>query len=108
MKKLNKKGFTLIELIVVIGILAILALILVPSIANYLGQAKTARNDANARALYSEIMLDAATGQLGVSVTDATIVGGTVTCTYSTNASAAVTAFSCVSSDGSVSVTFAP
>jgi prepilin-type N-terminal cleavage/methylation domain-containing protein len=58
MKKiLNKKGFTLIELIVVILILAILAAILVPSILNYVTQANTARDQANARGLYSELSL---------------------------------------------------
>ena len=58
MKKiLNKKGFTLIELIVVILILAILAAILVPSILNYVGQAEDAKDQANARGLYSELSL---------------------------------------------------
>ena len=48
MKKiLNKKGFTLIELIVVIAILAILALILVPTITNYIGEATASRDQAN-------------------------------------------------------------
>jgi prepilin-type N-terminal cleavage/methylation domain-containing protein len=38
MKKLNKKGFTLIELIVVIAIIAILAAILIPALLNYIKQ----------------------------------------------------------------------
>jgi type IV pilus assembly protein PilA len=37
----NKKGFTLIELIVVIAILGILAAVLVPSIGNYVEKSKT-------------------------------------------------------------------
>lgn len=57
-KLLNKKGFTLIELIVVIAILAILALILVPSIANYVNQATTARDQANARTVLTELALE--------------------------------------------------
>src|SRR5690554_7182338 len=59
MKKLlrNKKGFTLIELIVVILILAVLAAILVPSIINYVGRAEDSRDQANARQLYSEISI---------------------------------------------------
>ncbi len=59
MKKLlrNKKGFTLIELIVVILILAVLAAILVPSILNYVGRANDSRDQANARQLYSEISI---------------------------------------------------
>lgn len=61
MKKLNKKGFTLIELIVVIGILAVLALILIPSIINYVDQARVATAQANARSAYSAAALHVAT-----------------------------------------------
>lgn len=61
MKKLNKKGFTLIELIVVIGILAVLALILIPSIINYVQQARDATDLANARSAYTAAALDVAT-----------------------------------------------
>lgn len=46
----NKKGFTLIELIVVIGILAILAVILVPSIGNYVNKANMAIAQTNGAA----------------------------------------------------------
>lgn len=56
-KKNNKKGFTLVELIVVIAILAILALILVPAITKYVDGANKSKDQANARAIYSEAML---------------------------------------------------
>lgn len=59
MKKiLTKKGFTLIELIVVIAILAILAAILIPSITNYINEANKAKDLANARSVYSAVVLD--------------------------------------------------
>ena len=61
MKKLNKKGFTLIELIVVIGILAVLAVILIPSIMNYVSEARSAAGQANARSAYSTAALQVAT-----------------------------------------------
>lgn len=63
MKKLikNKKGFTLIELIVVIAILAILAAILIPSITGYINSATEQKNSANARSWYTETQLAAAT-----------------------------------------------
>ncbi|MHC1735610.1 MAG: prepilin-type N-terminal cleavage/methylation domain-containing protein [Erysipelotrichaceae bacterium] len=80
MKKiLNKKGFTLIELIVVIAILAILALILVPSISNYIAKATQAKNEANARTIYSEVALDVATG---VITADGNVTKGGVYCEY--------------------------
>lgn len=63
MRRNNKKGFTLVELIVVIAILAILALILVPAITSYVGRATDAKNEANAKALYNKGMLLALDGK---------------------------------------------
>ncbi|MCP1110960.1 prepilin-type N-terminal cleavage/methylation domain-containing protein [Ohessyouella blattaphilus] len=48
----NKKGFTLVELIVVIVIIAILAAILVPSVMKYIDKAKEQQIKADARAIY--------------------------------------------------------
>lgn len=53
MKKLNKKGFTLMELIVVIAIIAVLMLILVPTMGGFVDQAKKEANLANAKAAYT-------------------------------------------------------
>lgn len=68
MKKLNKKGFTLIELIVVIAILAVLALLLVPQITGYIQASKDSVGAANARSCYSNLLLKKAT-------TDANLTG---------------------------------
>jgi type IV pilus assembly protein PilA len=67
MKKLNKKGFTLIELIVVIAIIAILAAILIPALLNYLDAAEYARNQSNARSIYTAAVLFEATDGAGTS-----------------------------------------
>lgn len=49
MKKLNKKGFTLVELIVVLVILGILAAILVPALTGYIDKAKQDKLKATTR-----------------------------------------------------------
>jgi prepilin-type N-terminal cleavage/methylation domain-containing protein len=86
MKKLNKKGFTLIELIVVIAIIAILAAILIPALLNYLTAAEVAKNTSNARSHYTAVMLARSTGAADpADPTNCTTTAGyptfTVTCT---------------------------
>lgn len=49
----SKKGFTLVELIVVIAILAILAAILVPTMLGVLGDSKQSVANANAKSVFT-------------------------------------------------------
>lgn len=52
MKKNSNKGFTLVELIVVLVILAILAAILVPALLGYIDKAREKQTTTNAEAAY--------------------------------------------------------
>ena len=53
MKKLNKKGFTLAELLIVIAIIAILIAIAIPAFSASLRSAKLAVDHSNIRAMYA-------------------------------------------------------
>ena len=51
-----KKGFTLVELIVVISIIAILMLVLVPSLLAYINKANMSKASSNAKINYNAIL----------------------------------------------------
>ena len=52
-KKLNKKGFTLAELLVVVAIIGVLVAVSIPIFTGQLRKARLATNQANARAAYA-------------------------------------------------------
>lgn len=56
--KMNKKGFTLIEMLVVIAIIAVLVAIIIPTVSNATAKAGAAANAANLRALIAEATTD--------------------------------------------------
>ena len=55
MKKLNKKGFTLTEMIVVIAIIGILAGVLIPTITGYIKKAQLSNDQQLAASMTDEI-----------------------------------------------------
>ena len=54
MKKMNKKGFTLIEMLVVIAIIAVLVSIIIPTVSSATDKAGAATNAANLRSVVAE------------------------------------------------------
>ena len=73
-KKLNKKGFTLAELLVVVAIIGVLVAISIPIFTSQLEKAREATDAANIRAAYAEVAADAldeatlATAKTGITV----------------------------------------
>ena len=53
MKKFNKKGFTIVELVVVIAVIAILAAVLIPTFSNVVDKANESKAMQEAKAAYN-------------------------------------------------------
>ena len=62
----GKKGFTLMEMLIVVAIIVALLAIAIPAFNSALGKAKTAADEANVRSYYAELMVK------NMDVTDAT------------------------------------
>lgn len=58
MKRNNKKGFTIVELVVVIAVIAILAAVLIPTFSGVTAKAKDAAAKADARAIATQYISD--------------------------------------------------
>ena len=61
MKKNNKKGFTLAELLIVVAIIAVLTAIAIPVFTTQLEKSREATDMSNIRAAYAEVMAAALT-----------------------------------------------
>lgn len=77
MKKLNKnkKGFTIVELVIVIAVIAILAAVLIPTFSGVVKKANMSAAEQRARVIYEEVYaLDISDGTLDGKDGNTTIV----------------------------------
>ena len=56
-KKANKKGFTIMEMLIVVAIIAVLVAIAIPTFNGALEKSKEAADVANVRAVYAELVV---------------------------------------------------
>jgi len=85
-KKASKKGFTLMEMLIVVAIIAVLVAIAIPTFTSSLNKAKNGADLANARSLYGAVqiatMTDDTTSTIPSSGSTSITYGGT---TYTFN-----------------------
>ena len=78
-KKKNNKGFTLVELVIVIAILAILVGILAPQYTKYVEKSRKSADASNMDELVKAVQVYAADGSNNIAVKDnATSITGTI------------------------------
>ena len=76
LKKLtNKKGFTLMEMLIVVAIIAVLVAIAIPTFNGALTKSKEAADVANIRAAYAEYQVKAISGETIDDNTWPTLIG---------------------------------
>ena len=60
--KINRKGFTLAELLIVVAIIAVLVAVAIPIFGSQLEKSREAADLANVRAAYAEVLTEANMG----------------------------------------------
>ena len=76
MKRNNKKGFTIVELVIVIAVIAILSAVLIPTFGGIVEQAGESARDQEAKNLLTEYMITAPSAELGSGINGYIVVDG--------------------------------
>ena len=58
MKKLNKKGFTIVELVIVIAVIAILAAVMIPTFSGIINRANESAALQDAKSTYTQYLVE--------------------------------------------------
>lgn len=61
MKRTNKKGFTIVELVIVIAVIAILAAVLIPNLSKLVDKANESKAMQEAKSAYEDYLLEETT-----------------------------------------------
>lgn len=78
--KNNKKGFTLVELVIVVAVMAVLVAVAIPTVGSIVGTAEDAVYDSNCRTIESMIKLaQAEAANKAEASADGSSVAGTMT-----------------------------
>ena len=73
----NTKGFTLMEMLIVVAIIAVLVAIAIPTFTKSLNDARVATDKANIRAGYASVMADILTNKFKAETNDTTAATAT-------------------------------
>lgn len=83
MKRNNKKGFTIVELVIVIAVIAVLAGIMIPTFGNVIDNANKSAAQQGARNAYTQCYAaDLADGVIDGTTDGTTAVTAPADCTY--------------------------
>lgn len=108
-RKSGKKGFTLMEMLIVVAIIGILIAIAIPTFNNALTKARIAADEANLRAYYSEeitaYMLDGKTLTAVTNATDKVTINNVE---YTLQAGKYTTAVTTSGDDTTLVITYTP
>ena len=67
MKKMNKTGFTIVELVIVISVIAILSAVMIPTFTSVVSKSKDSAALQNARNAYTEYLAENAADEASVA-----------------------------------------